>query len=53
MPNLPIRGQGASAYIASGGFGGSAGNACGAGGAAISGSGYTVTGTTSQIYGSY
>lgn len=41
-----------------GGWGASGGNAAGggaggAGGAAISGSGYTVTGTTSQIYGSY
>lgn len=39
-----------------GGWGAAGGNGTGsggAGGAAISGSGYTVTGTTSQIYGSY
>ncbi len=42
---------GGGGWGAAGGSGGS--NAGGAGGAAISGSGYTVTGTTSQIYGSY
>lgn len=44
-------GGGGGGWGASGGQGGS--NSGGAGGAAISGSGYTVTGTTSQIYGSY
>ena len=57
--NAGVNGTGADGNGGGGGgWGASGGNAAGgsaggAGGAAISGSGYTVTGTTSQIYGSY
>lgn len=55
-----VNGQRVSDHYSAGGGGGWGasggtylGSGAGSGGAAISGSGYTVTGTTSQIYGSY
>jgi len=53
-----VNGSGGDGNAGGGGGWGAAGgsggiHAGGAGGAAISGSGYTVTGTTSQVYGSY
>ena len=58
--NAGVNGQRVSDHYSAGGGGGWGasggtylGSGAGSGGAAISGSSYTVTGTTSQIYGSY